>query len=787
MATEKITIAELDIDTSKLVKTASDTTKAIQKLKEEQAILKLQGKQTTEGFVKNDVALKKLQKTYREQTKVIGELNLETEEQIDLTKEITTLTNKESKSIEGARKNNKDLLAIRNKLNLSTKEGRDQLTKINAKLDDNNAFIKENVSGYEQQKIGIGDYEGALRKVFPQMNGVLNTLKSTKTALTAQAAAQKSATTATSLSSKALRIFKIALISTGIGAIVVALGSLVLFLTKSQKGIDAVSRVFKAVGSVVDVLVDRFIKVGEVLSNIFSQSIFKTLAGVKDAFSGVGDEIQREIDLVIELERATQKLRDVEIDQIQLQATRRKLIEEARFLAKDELKDISERVGALDLATQLERANLEERLVNARERARISQAETDRAESTAEELKANQEIQAEVINLETQSLKLLRTLEAERQSLLKRGRAAELKIKQDRLKDEEDEAKAAEKKIEDEEKRQEAEIKRIQDFEDRKRDLENEFILLKEQDDTNRAILKAEQDLEDNLLEIERIELTKSEQFELEGLLLEAHEANLEKINDDARKKEEDKEDKFIKDKLKREEDLAKKQISIRNKSFETAVRLAGEETRLGRALLAAKELFALKETIIELKRVSFKTQAAIANSSTAIAEGTAQTAKIGFPQNIPLLLGFAAQVGGIISAIKQASSLGRSASFYNGGRVPYGSGGKISGQNIPTQRGGDNILATVKSGEVILNRDQQARAGGGAFFSSIGVPGFANGGVTTPPPTVSSGSANVVQNTEAMANIIAGKINDIQIVAIVDEIAEGLVNKTEIVDGANV
>lgn len=38
--------------------------------------------------------------------------------------------------------------------------------------------------------------------------------------------------------------------------------------------------------------------------------------------------------------------------------------------------------------------------------------------------------------------------------------------------------------------------------------------------------------------------------------------------------------------------------------------------------------------------------------------------------------------------------------------------------------------MAYVRQGEVILNAEQQARAGGSKFFRSIGVPGFADGGM---------------------------------------------------------
>lgn len=52
---------------------------------------------------------------------------------------------------------------------------------------------------------------------------------------------------------------------------------------------------------------------------------------------------------------------------------------------------------------------------------------------------------------------------------------------------------------------------------------------------------------------------------------------------------------------------------------------------------------------------------------------------------------------------------------------------------NTPALSNGDNVLAYVKPGEVILNKEQQAALGGASTFASIGVPGF--GGASVRPP----------------------------------------------------
>ena len=89
---------------------------------------------------------------------------------------------------------------------------------------------------------------------------------------------------------------------------------------------------------------------------------------------------------------------------------------------------------------------------------------------------------------------------------------------------------------------------------------------------------------------------------------------------------------------------------------------------------------------------------------------------------------------------------------FAEGGLVEGFAGGGLSGTKIskgmgvPIKRSnGDNLLATVKTGEVILNQHQQAALGGSRTFKRIGVPGFANGGMVN-QNDVSNSSNELVQ-----------------------------------------
>lgn len=86
---------------------------------------------------------------------------------------------------------------------------------------------------------------------------------------------------------------------------------------------------------------------------------------------------------------------------------------------------------------------------------------------------------------------------------------------------------------------------------------------------------------------------------------------------------------------------------------------------------------------------------------------------------------------------------------------VQQGAGRVVALPNIVQQSNGDNVLATLKRGEVVLNARQQAAAGGPSFFRSIGVPGFQTGGRVGAPisaPAVAN-SANR-DNAELIAKI---------------------------------
>lgn len=122
-----------------------------------------------------------------------------------------------------------------------------------------------------------------------------------------------------------------------------------------------------------------------------------------------------------------------------------------------------------------------------------------------------------------------------------------------------------------------------------------------------------------------------------------------------------------------------------------------------------------------------------------------------------------------------------------------FATGGKVlSGQLIGSSDGspirranGDNLLATVKTGEVILNEAQQAALGGAATFAAIGVPGFALGGAVDPASGIAVQQINsqfeqANQLKEAFAALPPSRV-------IVQDIAEGLNNAISVQQDADI
>ena len=215
-----------------------------------------------------------------------------------------------------------------------------------------------------------------------------------------------------------LKTFKGALAATGIGALVIAVGTLISYFTNTKRGAEQLAKATAALGAAFDVIKDRISALGGALVKFFTGDFKGALEDVQDAFTGITDEIIREAGAARDLQDAMNSLKDAERGFIRQRAETNKAIAETRLRVEDETLSYEERIGALEEAIAIEEQTVARELELAEERARIIRERIELGESLEEDLDAQAEAEARVIELQTASLRTQKRLEGERQSLL---------------------------------------------------------------------------------------------------------------------------------------------------------------------------------------------------------------------------------------------------------------------------------------------------------------------------------------------------------------------------------
>ena len=366
----------------------------------------------------------KLKKLNSDKIQSTVQLNRLSKEQNTINKETEILNNKQAGTLEKLAVVNTKLRRERGKLNLETLKGQKRLREINKELDKNNKFIEKNSDKLKKQKINVGNYTNSIKDaaaasgLFGGVLGKLNAIQATLAALTrknvvageADAAVKEQQAVATAQLSlaqrglnraqaggvKALKALKVALIGSGIGVILVALGSFVAFLTRIQGGIDAVDQGTAGLTATFDVLIDRFssaasgfVKVfkglftfltatvqairivgkalrfefkeaGDAATELFNDlkdapsQIIGGINDIAEAFKGITLELEKETKLAIELRKLTQILtREQKLFEAE-QAASLTTVKELNLISRDKLETDLKRVQALKDANKIE-------------------------------------------------------------------------------------------------------------------------------------------------------------------------------------------------------------------------------------------------------------------------------------------------------------------------------------------------------------------------------------------------------------------------------------------------
>ena len=348
---------------------------------------------------------------------------------------------------------------------------------------------------------------------------------------------------------------KAGIMSTGIGALVIAIGALASYFTNTKRGADKLSQAFTAMGAVVDVLTDRLSKVGEALTFVFSGDFRKAGELLKGTFAGITDEINKEVKAMVELKKRTQELRDADMDFMVQKAKTRQEIEKARLIAEDETKSAAERLTNLKKALELEAETTEQEIALAKERMLIQQQEMALSENLVEDEEKLARLKTEIIEKETASIKMRRRVVTEVNSL-EREIAAEGKA---RAKEKQDEIDAENKRLEEEAKKKEERAKK------------EAAILLALQQENSLALIK-------NLEERALAELKIQEDKEIASAeLLENSESVKAEILEKFARKRDEIENQFLKKQLAEDKKAANEKIALDKAVKDAKVNIAGQ------------------------------------------------------------------------------------------------------------------------------------------------------------------------------------------------------------------
>lgn len=234
--------------------------------------------------------------------------------------------------------------------------------------------------------------------------------------------------------SKSAKLFWLAL-----GPIGIAVTALIALLTRTQKGMDFVSRSVEAANEAFSTITDTLSSVGSAIVNFFKgdkQAAIDDLKKAGKEMAGIGDDIKKAWDL----EQASQKLRDdAEVINRQV-AKNRDQIKKLNQTAEDTTKSFKERANAAKKAGDLEKENISNRLSLIDREIAILEGKKELGETLAKDeakltelLQEKSAISQESTELQTTLGNKLNTINDQRIALIEREREAIRKLNDEYL------------------------------------------------------------------------------------------------------------------------------------------------------------------------------------------------------------------------------------------------------------------------------------------------------------------------------------------------------------------
>jgi hypothetical protein len=558
---------------------------------------------------------------------------------------------------------------------LSNTKNRAGIDKINKQLKRNRIIIKENTQAVSERNMKLADNKAVLKQVAvtKKLNkqlidntGITSALdRATGGLFSRFGNGIKTIKAAT----KGMNLFKFALASTGIGLIVVALGSLVAAFKSTEEGNDKLTKGLEVVKSVFNNLVDLaasfgngLINLGGVIKKVFSGDFKGAIKDAGNAFdefgekaSGFTEEVKSDMEatariadqiakanridraLLVEREKANVKINDLRIKGYDIE----------KFA-------VEERIAFLKEALEVENEITDKEIEAAKIRRDAKIEENKLSGSTKENKDEEAKLTATVLKLESKKLSRQREVISSLNALRRKDQAEKEKL-------------------------------RKKDFDAFKKDLEDKMALERGQMDSLFDIRKlyADKNLKAaDLSEQVRLDMQRQKALiELDELKIADGLKGMARLEINTFFDGE--QTKLNENKIIEEEELSQRKKQLAFNALDAAIQVAGEETKVGRALFIVKQGLLIKEQIEKAKATLVELGLISAKAGADVASGAGATLKAGFPQNVPLLLAFAAQAAGVIMSVKSAVNAAKGTASKMG--ASGGGGGGGSRLSLPT------------------------------------------------------------------------------------------------------
>jgi hypothetical protein len=407
----------------------------------------------------------------------------------------------------------KNLIKQENLALKESKRAKTQLNKENIKL---NNKLKEQAKAHNEVSKGLTKSIGGTAILDQATGGLFSKFSGLAQGLRAATGGMK--------------LFKVALIGTGVGALVVALGSLVAYFKSSEEGQNKLTKAMNVASAVVSNVIELYTKLGEGMYNTWKQvgrfligkgSLKEIGEAAGNAFESVSEKVKtltKDIkeDAKVAMDLSDQLAKADRIDR-KLIVDRQKANEKVALLRNKaydtEKYNNQERIAFLEEAITIEDGITNKEIESARLRFEAKKKENDMTSLVRkEDLDEQANLEAKLFELEAKKLNRQREVQNERQMLLtkqkeeeEKKRAEEQKKEQDRLdsiqeirdeyaqKELEKQAQTELQKVELEEATQLKELEDLNASEEAKQQIRDYYLSLK--DEARKADYEKEKEL----------------------------------------------------------------------------------------------------------------------------------------------------------------------------------------------------------------------------------------------------------------------------------------------------